>query len=114
MPDTFPALQTAVSGKIDATSLGVPGGPAKLDADGDVVNAAGAKVTGNGGGPGTFVASVVYYVLQATDGTWPARPVTSNLVLWIGRPGFGSNPPGTGTTTSGTGMAEGDLELLAP
>jgi hypothetical protein len=58
-----------------------------------------------------FPSNVSYFVRQNADGSWPQRPVTENLVMWIGI----SFPPTGGTTTSSTGFVEGkDLQILYP
>lgn len=105
-------INNAISALV--ATFGQPNGPAKLDAQGNVVNAAGTPVGSGGGGGGAFVASVLYYVTQNLDGTWPGRPNTSNVVGWLTQPGLASTPPGTGTISSQTGMANGDVLIAGP
>jgi hypothetical protein len=55
-------------------------------------------------------SSVALFVRQdSVSGNWPPRPSWPGVVIWIGT----SPAPGSGTTTSGTGMVDGlDIELL--
>lgn len=57
---------------------GVPGGLAELDADGDVTNAAGAKILGGGGGTGTGTVT--------TSGITDATTLGRNLIKAVDGP----------------------------
>lgn len=81
-----------------------------LDSERNVANGVAGLGTNGTVSISVLPSSVAMIARQdPTTGNWPPRPSWPGAVLWIGT----SPAPGSGTTTSGTGMVDGlDIELL--
>jgi hypothetical protein len=121
-------------GGVAQSELGIPSGVAKLDIDGDVIDASGNKVAAPIQGlqdqldtsnqsladkqaqldaittrlattpTALDIITTPMFIRYGTG--WPARPATPRPIVWVGGP---SSPPLTGTTTGGGGMADIDF-----
>lgn len=102
---------------------GAPGGVAGLDVDGDVVNAAGAKITGGGGGgsvawtsitgkPSTFAPSAHSHVISDVTGLSTALGLKADASALAAKADLAS-PALTGTPTAPTPASNDNSTKLA-
>lgn len=94
------AMPSSVATPATLLYRGVPGGLAELDRDGDVINAAGVKITGGGGGTGGGDGTVL--VANITDATTVGRAIIKGVDAAAVRAliGAGISSLALGTTSS--------------
>lgn len=97
VPSSAPALS-------EVQYVGVPGGLAKLDADGDVVDADGIKVISGGGGGGPINAS------QINDSTAIGRALVTAASSTAARSAIGAGTSSLALGTTGTTAKAGDYQ----